>query len=50
MILKEKIMSERNRYIKDAYDRIFSDESLRKEQRINARWFEGLGMEEGQEW
>jgi len=50
MILREKIMSERNRYIKDAYDRIFSDESLRKEQRINARWFEGLGIEEGQEW
>ena len=50
MILKEKIMSERNRYIKDAYDRVFSDEPLRKEQRINARWFEGLGIEEGQEW
>ncbi|MCD4722847.1 MAG: ribbon-helix-helix domain-containing protein [Desulfobacula sp.] len=50
MILREKIMSERNRYIKDAYDRVFSDESLRKEQRISARWFEGLGTEEGQEW
>jgi len=50
MILKEKIMSERNRYIKDAYDRVFSDKSLRKEQHINARWFEGLGTEEGQKW
>ena len=50
MILREKIMSERNRYIKDAYDRVFSDEALRKEQRISARWFEGLGTEEGQEW
>jgi len=43
-------MSERNRYIKDAYDRVFSDKSLRKEQHINARWFEGLGTEEGQKW
>ncbi len=50
MILREKIVSERNRYIKDAYDRVFSDEALRKEQCISARWFEGLGTEEGQVW
>jgi hypothetical protein len=43
-------MSERNRHIKDAYDRIFSDKSIRKEQLNCARWFEGLGTEEGQEW
>ena len=50
MILREKIMMERNHYIKNTYDRIFSDKSLRKEQRISARWFEGLGTEDGQEW
>jgi metal-responsive CopG/Arc/MetJ family transcriptional regulator len=49
-VLMEKLMSERNRHIKDAYDRIFSDKSIRKEQLNYARWFEGLGTEEGQEW
>jgi metal-responsive CopG/Arc/MetJ family transcriptional regulator len=49
-ILREKVMSERNRHVKDAYDRVFSDESIRKEQLDCARWFEGLGTDEGQEW
>ena len=40
-VLREKIMSERNRHVKDAYDRIFSDESIRKEQLDRARWLEG---------
>ena len=49
-VLREKLISEKNRYIKDAYDRAFSNESIRKEQLSCARWFEGLGTEEGQEW
>ena len=49
-VLREKIMSERNRHVKDAYDRIFSDQSVRKEQLNCAKWFEGLGTEAGQEW
>ena len=49
-MLREKLISERNRHIRDAYDRTFSDESIRKEQSICARWFEGLGTGEGQEW
>ena len=49
-VLREKIMSERNRHVKDAYDQVFSDESIRKEQLDCARWFEGLGTEAGQEW
>ena len=49
-VLREKVMFERNRYIKDAYDRVFSDESIREKQLTSARWFEGLGAEEGQEW
>ena len=49
-VLREKLTSERNRLIKDAYDRVFSDQSVRKEQLNWARWFEGLGTEEGQEW
>jgi len=49
-VLREKVVSERNRHVRDAYDRIFSDESIRKEHLNCARWFEGLGTEEGQEW
>ncbi|NVM20789.1 MAG: hypothetical protein HWN68_03290 [Desulfobacterales bacterium] len=49
-LLREKLISERNRHIKEAYDQVFSDESIRKEQLNTARCFEGLGTEEGQEW
>ena len=49
-VLREKVVSERNRHVRDAYDRIFSDESIRKEQLNCARWYEGLGTQEGQEW
>jgi metal-responsive CopG/Arc/MetJ family transcriptional regulator len=49
-VLRERIMSERNRHVKDAYDRVFSDQSVREEQLNCARWFEGFGAEEGQEW
>jgi metal-responsive CopG/Arc/MetJ family transcriptional regulator len=50
ILLKETLISQRNREIKDTYDRIFSDESMIKEQLECTRWFEGLGTEEGQEW
>ena len=50
IVLRETLMSEKNRQIKDDYDRVFSDESIRKEQHSCARWFEVLGAEEGQEW
>jgi len=49
-VLREKLISERNRHIKNAYDLAFSDESIRKEQLSCAKWFEGLGTEDGQEW
>ncbi len=48
--LREKLLSDRNRNIKEAYDRIFSDESVRNEQLSSALWFEGAEIEEGQEW
>ena len=50
MVLREKLISERNNHIKNAYDLAFSDESIREEQINCARWFEGVGTEEGQEW
>ena len=49
MVIREKVLSEKSRYIKDVHDRIFSDESIRKEQLDCAIWFEGLGAEDGQE-
>ena len=49
-VLREKLIFERNRQIKDGYDLAFSDESIKKEQLDCVKWFEGLGMDEGQEW
>jgi hypothetical protein len=45
-----KIMSEQAREIREAYDRVFSDESIVKEQIDTAAGFEGFGKDEGQEW
>jgi metal-responsive CopG/Arc/MetJ family transcriptional regulator len=49
-ILREKVMKDRDRRIKEAYDRIFSDESICKEQLDTAAGFEAFGNIEGQEW
>ena len=50
LLLREKIMDERAREIREAYDRVFSDESVVQEQLDTAVWFEGFGKDEGQEW
>jgi len=49
-VLREKLMEERNRHLKDAYDSVFSDKAIIKEQLETARWFEGSGNKVGQEW
>ena len=49
-ILREKIREERQRALKEAYDRVYSDESIREEQLETLRFFEGAGNGEGQEW
>ncbi len=49
-VLRERLVLERNRHIKQTYDKVFSDESIREEQLNCAGWFEGLEIEEGQEW
>ncbi|MGB5617483.1 MAG: ribbon-helix-helix domain-containing protein [Desulfobacterales bacterium] len=50
LLLREKIMDERAREIREAYDRVFSDESVVQEQLLDtAAWFEGSGKDEGQE-
>ena len=49
-VLNEQILKERNQNIKDIYDRIFSDDTLSREQLETANWFEGSGNKEGLEW
>ena len=46
----EKLEAEKKRLIKESYDRIFSDDSIRNEQLETADWLEGAGNESGQEW
>jgi metal-responsive CopG/Arc/MetJ family transcriptional regulator len=49
-VLREKILSEKERHIKDSYNRIFSDGAIKKEQLETAIWFDGTGNQGGQEW
>jgi metal-responsive CopG/Arc/MetJ family transcriptional regulator len=50
LLLREKVMDVQAREIKEAYDTVFSDESIVREQLETATWFEGSGKDEGQEW
>jgi metal-responsive CopG/Arc/MetJ family transcriptional regulator len=49
-VLKEKIALEKEKQVKNEYDRIFSDETIQEEQLEWTRWFEQTGSREGQEW
>ena len=49
-MLRDKVLSEKEKQVKQAYDRVFSDEFMIKEQLETSRWFEGAGSKEGQEW
>ncbi len=49
-VLREKILSENERQIKDSFNRVFSDDSIKKEQLQTAIWFDGTGNQGGQEW
>ncbi|MEJ2220406.1 MAG: ribbon-helix-helix domain-containing protein [Desulfobacterales bacterium] len=49
-ILTEKILNEKEKQIKAAYNRVFSDALILKEQIDTASWFEGTGSKKGQEW
>lgn len=50
LLLRQKIQDEQAREIKEAYDRVFSDASVAKEQVDTAAWFDGSGSDKGQEW
>jgi len=49
-VLQEKVQEERDRELKEAYDRVYSDEAIRKEQLETLRFFQGADSSEGQEW
>lgn len=49
-ILREKVVQEKEKRIKAAYNRVFSDELILKEQIETASWLEGTGSKKGQEW
>ena len=49
-VLREKVLSEKERHIKDTFNRVFSDDSIKKEQLQTAIWFGGTGNQGGQEW
>ena len=50
LLLRQKILDERSRQIKQSYDKVFSDETIVKEQLETAAWFDGSGSDKGQEW
>ncbi|CAB1076942.1 hypothetical protein D1AOALGA4SA_4739 [Olavius algarvensis Delta 1 endosymbiont] len=49
-VLREKVISENERQIKESYNRVFSDDSIRDEQLQTSIWFDGAGNQGGQEW
>ena len=49
-VLRERIENEKDRQLKEAYNRVFTDDSIKKEQVETAEWFEGTGNKEGQGW
>lgn len=50
LLLREKIIDEQAREIREAYDRVFSDASIAQEQLDTASFFESSGKDEGQKW
>ena len=50
LLLREKLLEERNRQLKDEYDRVFSDSAICDEQLETAMGLDGVGSREGQEW
>lgn len=49
-VLYEKVMDEKNKAIREAYDIVFSDKLICKEQLDTAKRFENADDSEGQEW
>ncbi|OGR07603.1 MAG: hypothetical protein A2511_13510 [Deltaproteobacteria bacterium RIFOXYD12_FULL_50_9] len=49
-LLEEKVKEEKTIELKEAYDRVFADESIQKEQLETLRFLQGADSSEGQEW
>ncbi len=49
-VLEEKILKEKDRQVKDAYDHVFSNSAIKKEQLETSEWLRGIENKEGQEW
>ena len=49
-VLREKVLDEKEQKLRDAYNRVFSDDAIRKEQLDTCEWFEQSGDNEGQGW
>ena len=49
-VLHEKVLCEKERQIKEVYNRVFSDDSIKKEQLETSLWFDGAGNKKGLEW
>ncbi len=49
-LLYEKISEKKTQALKNAYDSVFSEESICKEQLETAKWFEGIENKEGETW
>jgi len=49
-LIHEKVLDEKEKQIKEAYNRVFTDDLIKKEQLETALWFDGAGSKEGQEW
>ena len=40
-VLREKVLSEKEQHMKESFNRVFSDDSIKKEQLQTAIWFDG---------
>ena len=49
-MLEQKLSEEKFSYLKNAYDRVFDDDSIKEEPRSTVMWLENKGNESGQEW
>ena len=49
-VLTKNILDEKAQYLKDAYDKVFSDDSIQAEQLSTTQWFEEAGKKGWQEW
>ena len=49
-LVRKAVRAERKEKLKAAYDRVFSDSKIVKEQKETALFFDNSGKEKGQEW